>query len=147
MVHNSRFPLKENIVYKLNQLFFEVVSRSFGKEDFLEIIGDILSPTEQTMVSKRIAIIYLLIKDIKQSAISHRLKVSRATVAKFALLIYMKDSKIKKIINALIAKKTVLNFLHDIFADLLIQPGLKKGHWQLYINQQRAKEERKMIDV
>jgi len=47
----------------------------------------------------------------------------------------------------LISKGKLLGFIEDIFADLLIQPGIKIGHWALKREHERSKEERKMLDV
>ncbi len=44
-------------------------------------------------------------------------------------------------------KGKVKGFIEDIFAELFIQPGLQKGHWQLKKMFQKSKEERKTLVV
>ena len=88
MVNLTKKYVDEKKLVKINQLMFEILNKADDKDDFLELIKDILSPPEQLMVAKRIAIIYLLIKGVEPSLISKYLKSSRATVAKFSLLFY-----------------------------------------------------------
>ena len=147
MVHLSKRYFEKEKLKKLYQLFFEIVSRSTTKDNFLLIVSDILSPSEQVMVAKRIAIIYLLTKGLNQTDISEYMKVSRATVAKYALLFYDKETKTIQMIKSLITKGKVLGFIEDMFAELFIQPDLKIGHWQMKREHERSKDERKMLDV
>lgn len=147
MVHLSNKPLNKDKLLKLYQLFFEIINKTQNNDNFLELIKDILSPYEQIMVAKRIAIIYLLIKGHEQIAIAQYLRVSRATVSKFCLLFYEKESRIIKIIKSILRKEKIKKFLEDLFADILIQPGIKIGHWEAYWNHKRRQKEREMIDV
>ena len=147
MVHLSSYPLEKEKLLKLYRLFFEIIAKSGSRDNFIIVMNDILSPPEQIMIAKRIAIIYLLTKGINPSAIAYYLKVSKSTVAKFSLLFYEKETKTIEIIRNLISKGKLLGFIEDIFADLFIQPGIKIGHWVMKREQERSKDERKMLDV
>ncbi|OGK14703.1 hypothetical protein A3C98_03540 [Candidatus Roizmanbacteria bacterium RIFCSPHIGHO2_02_FULL_37_15] len=147
MVHLSKQYLDKEKLRKLYQLFFELLSRSANKDNFLLIITDFISPPEQIMISKRIAIIYLLTKGLTSSVIADYLKVSKSTVSKYSLLFYEKETESIQIIRRIISKGKILGFIDDIFSDLLIQPGVKIGHWQLKHEHKRRKEERKALDV
>jgi len=138
----SKNKLNEEILLKVYQLFFEVVSRFDTKDSFFDIIDDILYPTEKIMIAKRVAIIYLLIKNISQDAIAKTLKVSTGTVSRYAILFNDKETKIIKLLKTMITKEKVLDFLEDTFADLFIQPGIKKGHWELYWEHKKRKEQK-----
>lgn len=146
MVNLSKIPVDQNKLSKLYHLLFEIVNTVGDKDDFLGLIKDILSPSEQLMIAKRIAIIYLLMKGVDQSAIAEYLKTSRATVAKFSLLFYDKETQLIAIISELLSKEKISHFLEDLFADLFIRPGIKIGHWQMYWDHKRKQTERKMID-
>jgi len=132
---------------KLYKLLFEITNFAGDEDEFIDLIKEIISPSEQIMIAKRIAIIYLLTKNLEQTAISEYLNVSRATVAKFCLLFYEKESKIINVIKSLLSKEKITHFLEDLFADIFIQPGLKIGHWQMHWQHKKRQEERKMIDV
>ena len=143
MVRISRYKLKEEILLKIYRLFFEIIAHSNSQVAFLDVINDIFSPTEKIMIAKRIAIVYLLIKKIEQRDIATTLKVSTGTVSKFAILFNNKETKTVKLIEKMLLKEKVLNFLEDTFADLFIQPGIKIGHWDSYWKHERAKQKRK----
>ena len=145
MARISKRPIDEKLLTKIYKLFYEVFSRYDSQEDFLSIIDDILSPTEKIMLAKRLAIIYLLIKKADHRDITDTLKVSSATVVFYSSTFYKRNSRVVNIINNMLKKENVLNFLDDFFADIMIKPGIYKGHWQLYWDQKRKQENRKLL--
>lgn len=145
MVHLSKKIINENVLMRIYQLFFEVISRSHSRESFLILLDDILTPTEKIMLAKRIGIIYLLIKEVEQITIAEILKVSTSTVSIYSVKFYKKDAKIIQIIKNMLIKEKVLDFMEDIFAGLWIQPGLKKGHHKLKWEYEQSKRERKYL--
>lgn len=147
MVNLSKVQVDEKKLIKLYQLMFEILNKADDKDDFFEIIKDILSPPEQLMIAKRIAIIYLLLKGVDHTTIAKYLRSSRATVAKFSLLFYDKESKIIGVIGELLNQEKISHFFEDLFADIFIKPGLKIGHWQMHWDHKRRQRERSMIDA
>jgi len=147
MVNLSKIQIDEEKLIKVYQLMFEILNEADDKDDFLGIIKDILSPPEQLMVAKRIAIIYLLLKGVDHTTIAEYLKSSRATVAKFSLLFYDKETKLVGIIGELLNNESINHFFEDLFADIFISPGLKIGHWQMHWDHKRRQKERTMIDA
>lgn len=147
MVNISKRPVDEKKLFKLYQLFFEVINNVGDKDEFLELIQDILTPVEQIMIAKRIAIIYLLTKHVEQVVIAEHIKVSRATVGKFNLLFYKKKTRLIKIIETFLKNKKIGHFFEDLFADVFIHPGIYIGHHKLNWEHKKSQEERKMIDV
>lgn len=121
------------------------MSQYNNKENFLSLIEDILSPTEKIMITKRVAIIYLLIKGVDYRDISEVLKVSTGTVVLYAAKFYKKDSKLVDMIQTMLKKEKFFNFLEDIFAGLTIQPGVKIGDWQRYWDHKRRQQEREIL--
>lgn len=146
MVNLSKIQVDEKKLIKLYQLMFEILNKADDKDDFFEIIKDILSPPEQLMIAKRIAIIYLLLKGVDHTTIAEYLRSSRATAAKFSLLFYDKESRLVGVISELLNQEKINNFFEDLFADIFIKPGLKIGHWQMHWDHKRRQKERAMID-
>ena len=97
------------------------------------------------MLKKRVAIIYLLIKEVSYRDICEVLKVSMSTVVSYATVFKKKESKVVLIIKSMLKNEELVNFLEDIFAGLFIQPGLKIGHWQRYWNHKRRQQDRKIL--
>lgn len=145
MVHLSKTHIPKEKLNRLYELLYYLVNRTHNKTEFLAIINEILSPSEQIMVSKRVAILYLLSKAVIASDIADCIKVSRATVAKFFLLFNGKESATITMINRLIKNEKIKFFIEDFFADLFIQPGIKKGHWNMYMKNKQKQRNRKLI--
>ncbi|MDO9027306.1 MAG: Trp family transcriptional regulator, partial [Candidatus Roizmanbacteria bacterium] len=87
MARISKYKLRNEVLDKLFNLFFEIVGNQDDKNKFNEIIKGVFSYNERIMFAKRIAIIYLLLKNIDFQNICMALNVSSSTVAKFKLLI------------------------------------------------------------
>lgn len=147
MTRISKKHIEEETIMKLYQLFFEVFSRSDDQEGFLSLINDILSPTEKIMIAKRMGIIYLLIKKVEIRTIADTLKVSTATVFFYSIVFEKKQARIIHIINQMLTKEKVLNFLDDFFADLIIRPGFLIGHHKLKWEHEKKQEQRKTLPV
>lgn len=145
MVRISKKYIREEIIIKLYRLFFEVLSKSDDQESFLSLIDDILSRTEKIMIAKRIGIIYLLIKKVNYRTIADTLKVSTATVLFYSIIFEEKETKLVKSIKQMLKKEKVLNFLDDLFSDLLIHPGFYIRHHELKWAHKKRQEERKTL--
>ena len=145
MTRISKKYIKEEIISKLYRLFFEIFSRTDGQQSFLLLIDDILSPSEKIMIAKRFGIIYLLIKGVDFRSIADTLKVSTATVLFYSFTYKDKKVQTTKIIEQMLKKEKVLNFLEDLFADLTIHPGVYIGHHQLKWEHEKRKESRKIL--
>ena len=145
MTRISKKFIKEEIILKLYRLFFEVFSRSDDQQSFLSLINDILSPTEKIMIAKRLGMIYLLIKGVDYRTIADTLKVSTATVLFYSVVFKEKKAQITNLIEQMLKKEKVLNFLEDLFADLTIHPGIYIGHHKLKWEHEKKKEERKTL--
>lgn len=128
MVQISRFKLNDETLEKLFTLFFEVVGKKSNKDEFINTISDILSPVEKIMIAKRIAIIYLLLQNIDHRAICLTLKVSTATVAKFALLT-SKSSGVIQTFNRILKNMKIELFLLEMF-NALFPPGMPGVNWK-----------------
>lgn len=145
MVRNSRFQLDDNILEKLFNLFFEVVGKKSDKDEFREVMIDLLSPAERIMISKRIAIIYLLLKKIDYYNICEVLKVSAATVAKFSLLME-KSQGIVPTFKTIVTKEKVGEFLEDLF-NTLYAPGVPGINWKAAWERKRDLQRRKIYGM
>ncbi|MEK7634213.1 MAG: Trp family transcriptional regulator [Patescibacteria group bacterium] len=140
MVNISRRQLPEELLEKIYELFFQIFNKFETKQSFFTLMDDFFTPKEKILLAKRITIIYLLIKKIEQRNIADFLKVSTSTVCKYALLLENKDSEMVKIMEEIIKKEKIFDFIDNLLADFLIQPGLKIGHWDLYWQHRRKKE-------
>lgn len=128
MTRISKFKLSEEVLEKLFQLFFEVVGKNKNKEEFKNIIVDLLSPVERIMIAKRIAIVYLFLKGIDYFIICNVLKVSPGTVAKFSLLMEKSEGLVPAFKTILMKEKTA-QFIEEMLLALR-PPGMPGVNWK-----------------
>ena len=148
MVRLSKRPVNKKSLEKVYKLLYEILKKAKNENEFLSLTKDLLSPTEQLMIAKRIAIIYLILKNVDTESICDYLKVSRGTVAKFKWIIEeKKDSQLSKVIKGILKKEKISHFFEDLFANLFLQPGLRIGHMKQYIQHKINQQEREMIDM
>ncbi len=140
MAQISKYEIKERVLDRLQCLFFDVVAKQNSKNTFLALLDELLSPTEKIMLSKRIGIIYLLEKGVAIDRICKALHMSTSTVAQYILRFRHKKSLINQIIKSVIQKEKIKNVVTDVFAELFIQPGIRKGHYRLKYEWEKEKK-------
>lgn len=127
MIRISYFKIKQEDYKKIFSIFYKVLGETEDKEEFSRILIDLLTPAERIMLIKRIAVIYLLLKDIDYLTICKVLKVSNGTVSKYRLL--MEDSKgIVPVIKKMIKNEKVWLFFEEIFSQIFY-PGKIGINW------------------
>ena len=117
MIRISYLKIKEEDYEKIFLIFYKILGETEDKDEFSKILFDLLTPAERIMLIKRIAVIYLLLKDIDYLTICEVLKVSNGTVSKYRLL--MEDSKgIVPVIKKMVKSEKVWLFFEEIFSQI-----------------------------
>jgi len=98
------------------------------------------------MFAKRIAIIYLLLKNIDFHNICMALNVSTATVAKFKLLIIDKHDGLIKAFDNIIFRDKTKEIIDDFF-NTIFAPGKYGVNWKLAWERKRESERRKRYGI
>jgi Trp operon repressor len=128
MVQISKARLDDRVLDKIFDLFFKVMASSSDKKLFKLISEDIFSPTERIMIAKRITIMYLVLRGINQRTISQVLRVSSATVAKFAILTE-KSHGITQALEKTLMTEDLKDSLLGIF-NSIFPPGTYGINWK-----------------
>lgn len=142
MVHVSGARLRQDALNKINLLLYKVIRTTKNVDDFQQLFTEIFSKKEQILIAKRVVIMYLLIKDIPQREIARALKVSTATVTKYATFLKDRKTPLTKLMSYHLKQEAIENLLEDIFFNLFVQPGIKIGHWNSYWQHQKRKAKR-----
>lgn len=141
MIRISYFKIKKEDYNKIFSIFYKVIGETEDKDEFSQILVDLLTPAERIMLIKRIAIIYLLLKDIDYLTICNVLKVSNGTVSKYRLL--MEDSKgIVPVIKKMIKNEKIWLFFEEIFSQIFYPGKIGvdwKSAWKLQIDLKNKK--------
>ena len=82
----SNKPISKEIFNKIFQILFELLNNRKNKEEFVDMLDDLFSLKEQVMLTKRLVIVYLVIKGASLQKISKILGVSLSTASKYSLL-------------------------------------------------------------
>ena len=123
---NKLLPTIEKRIY---EIFIDSVKNSRSSEDTASFLNDLLSPIEKIMLSKRVVIAVLLVKEkYTYDEISYLLKVSRGTVAKVSVVLQAQENELEKTVKKIISNKKIQDIFSDIIDVLNILPH-KGGNW------------------
>ncbi|MFA6095051.1 MAG: Trp family transcriptional regulator [Candidatus Paceibacterota bacterium] len=83
MTHISKTKVSEKISSNLEKNFVLLVTKAAGARSIKTFLEELFTPTEKIMLSKRLAIIVMLVQGFSFLQIQKTLKVSSATVSNF----------------------------------------------------------------
>ncbi len=94
-------------------------------------LQDLLTPTEQIMLAKRLCIAYMLEKKYPQRAIADTLRLSTTTITRVSTVLKSKSIGYKKVIGAMLVDEKISDFFNklDTMIGKLIPPP-KSGSWK-----------------
>lgn len=124
----SKRKLKEEVSKQLFELTFSLLGRRKNKGDFQQTLLAILSPTEQYVLAKRIAVLYLLIKKIDYLIIRDVLKVSTSTISK-CVMILENSKNLTKTLQSLAQNNQMKDIFLEAFSDFY-SPGSYGISWK-----------------
>lgn len=145
MTRISHRPVSKKVMEKILLLLFETLGNKFDKEEFSEITYELLSPTEKIMIAKRVAIIFLLMKQIDYYNISDVLKVSPSTIAKFHLIM-TRGKGIVKALQSMVRNEKIANFLEELWLEFR-GPGTYGVNWSNAWKHKIALQKRKVRGI
>ena len=126
----SRKALSKDTEKKLFSIFFNSFTKLSKSSDIQKFLYDLLSPTEATMLAKRLAIAYLLMKGYRYETIKDTVKVSQETIARINLILKYQGGGYKMVLDQIFLDEklqVILQKIEDTAIALLPRSGLKKG--------------------
>ncbi len=142
MIRISYLKIRREDYKKIFSIFYKVLGETENKDEFNRILFDLLTPTERIMLIKRIAIIFLLLKDVDYRMICKVLKVSNTTVNKYKLLIEKSEGIVPALRN-MVEQEKIWLFFEEIFSQIFYpgRIGINwKGAWKTKIALRQKKE-------
>ncbi len=145
MTQVSRRYLPPKVSRQIFDIFLSILTSLPSPNVTSHFIEDLLSPTEQIMLGKRLAIAYMMRKGYTQRQICNILKVSLATVSKVSLRLKVENNGFTIVIDRMLRVQRVSDFFGklDEKIDHLLPP--KGANWSAHYarnNQERSKNER-----
>lgn len=118
MTQVSQIKLRPDVEERIYKLLVEVLIRFKDKKDLSSFLDDFISPTEKTVLAKRLAIAALIAKGNDYSRIRQILRVTPSTIAKMSLHMQYGNGSVKKVANKIASSdsgKALLQELLGIF--------------------------------
>jgi len=128
----SRRKLPVGMHENLVGILIQVLSTTNQTKSGLLFVNQFLSPSELTMLAKRLGIALLIKRGYTYEAIMEYLKVSKGTVAKVVGILNTTDTESQQILNKIIANKQIDEVLSkfDYYISSLLPP--KDGNWKTW---------------
>ena len=143
MTQISKYPVSKAVYEKVFDVFLKTVSGLHTKDSVSEFFKEFLTPTEQIMLAKRLAIAFLLEKGYDYREISRILRVSTTTVSRVSVS-YKYGSSFQKVVKKLLRDEKIEKFWLNVgekVAAMLASPKSKSGTW-IYLKQELEKKRR-----
>lgn len=144
MAQISKRYVDQTMISRINELFIDLLLTLSDKKEADEVLNELLTSTEKTMIAKRIACFYLLIKKVPIHEIEDTLKISTSTVAYFKHYLD-RSSVIKEYLANKLKNEKFKHFIEDIFVDIFYGTLKKGSNWsedkRIYYEHQRKRQQ------
>ncbi len=107
MTQVSKYQLNKDTKTRIYKLFWGTISALSDPIKTEEFFEDLLTPTEKIMLSKRLAIAVMLIRDYDYEAIKSYLNVSTSTISTVSTWLKYSGSGYRKTVEKLLRKEKV----------------------------------------
>lgn len=144
----SKYLLNKDVEEQMFDVFWKTIARLITRNAVKKFFFDLLSPTEKTMLAKRLAIAIMLIKGYDYRTISQTLKVSTTTIMSISNWLKNGGDGYKMVIQKIIKEEKTAEFWDNLEEKLsnLLPPGpgtdwkrVKSQEWQERISRRRKR--------
>ena len=145
MTQVSRRYLPPKVSSQIFDMFLSTLTSLSSASAVSSFIEDLLSPTEQIMLGKRLAIAYMLKKGYTHRDIVNTLKVGLATVNKVSLTLKLKGNGYENVINHMLKVQKISDFflkLDEKIDQILPPKGSSWSDHYVRKNAERIKKKR-----
>lgn len=113
MTQVSKYPISKSIYERIFDIFLRTFSKFNSKKEVSDFFVEFLTPTEQIMLTKRLAISVLLAKKYNYREISQILKVSNGTIRSVSTQ-FKYGSNLRSVVAQLLKSESIEDFWLDI---------------------------------
>ncbi|MFH2085963.1 MAG: Trp family transcriptional regulator [bacterium] len=140
----SRHKLNQKVYDKIFSLFPQFLGRLSSQGHAQVVVNALFSTTERTIIAKRIATAFMLVKGYTYSEISSKLCISYGTIGKIAEVTKNADTRFVKELQLISQEQAFGEFLNAIgyrVAKLLPPKGGNWSVWRRNIEEERRQAE------
>lgn len=144
MAQISKRNIDKELLLRINEIFYDLFLNMTDKQEIESVLNELLTITEKTMIVKRIACFYLLIKKVSIYEIKDTLKISTSTATYFKH--YLDRSiVIKDYFSNKLRNEKFKHLIEDIFVDIFYGTLKKGSNWsedkKVYYQHQRKRQQ------
>lgn len=146
MAQVSKYPISKVVADRIFEVFIKTLIGIKDKKEADDFTYDLFSPTEKIMLSKRIAIAFLLLKGYQYREISKILRVSLTTIGSVSLSIKHGRGSYEKVLTKITKEEDLEDFFGKVVKELLSIPAsLERGRgvWRYLRDEARKDIEKK----
>ena len=144
MAQISKRYVDQTMMNRINELLFDLLLTMADKKEVNSVLSELLTTTERTMIAKRVACFYLLIKKVSIREIEDTLKISTCTVTYFKHFLD-RSVVIKEYLSNKLKNEKVKHLFEDIFVDIFYGTLKKGSNWsedkKIYYQHQRKRQQ------
>jgi len=144
MAQISKRYIDQKMILRINELLFDLLLTMTDKKEVDDVLNELLTSTEKTMIAKRVACFYLLIKKVPIREIEDTLKISTCTVTYFKHYLD-RSTVIKDYLSNKLKNEKLKHLFEDIFVDVFYGTLKKGSNWsqdkKIYYQHQRKRQQ------
>lgn len=129
---------------KIFSLLCDLLVDVTDKQEAEGIFSELLTPTENIMLAKRIACYYLIYKKVPNNQIADILKMSTSTVS-YLKYVFTDSPTLQEFLSIKINQEKVKHFLEDLLVEVMYGSLRKGSNWsmnrKIYHEHQRKRQE------
>ena len=148
MTQVSRYKLRVDVEKRIYDLLNDVLAGIKDKKEISNFLDDFFSPTEKTVMAKRLAIAILIAKGNDYQDIGQILKVTPVTISKMSFRMKYGNGSVKKIANKIANSddnKALLQELASVFDVPIKGLPISEYHKKVRIRSQNVKRLKKEL--
>ena len=146
MAQVSKYPIPKVVADRIFEVFIKTLIGLKNRKEADDFSYDLFSPTEKIMLSKRIAIAFLLLKGYQYREISKILRVSLTTIGSVSLSVKHGRGSYEKILIKITREEDLEEFFSKTIEKVLSMPESlekNKGVWRYLRDEIRKDKDRK----
>lgn len=115
---------------KIFSLLFDLLTDVSDKQEAENLLSELLTPTENIMLAKRIACFYLIYKKVPNNQIADILKMSTSTVS-YLKYVFADSPALQEFLSIKINQEKVKHFLEDLLVEVMYGTLRKGTSWSM----------------
>jgi len=145
MTQVSKHPISKAVEERIFEIFSEAVRDLKNPAEIREFFSDFLSPTEQIMLAKRLAISVLLAKEYSYEDIKKILRVSPPTISRVAGFLKYTGEGYRKVVEKILTDEKAEEFwqkIDDVLRGLVPPKAQNWSYWRKELEEKKRQRKK-----